>query len=136
MAVELNREFERIMKDYGARYPEIVVGVFTGKQEGLTDKYDILRGINRGKSHQVVDLTDKVKVYAGRDFWTWLNHGESRTQDWVLEGILQGLKAADCSNTCRKLLESYKKSFAATYATHVRKDGTIDWEGLLTSING
>ena len=39
-----------------------------GRQSALqlTDKYDILRGINRGKQHNVVDLTANVKVYAGR----------------------------------------------------------------------
>ena len=66
MAVQLNAAFHEILNRYPFTADEIVVGVFYGKQEDLTDKYDILRGINRGANHQVMDITDHVYVYSGK----------------------------------------------------------------------
>ena len=62
-AKELNTAFSKILTTHGDKYKELVVGVFNGKQATLTDKYDIRRGINRGKHHDVVDLTQRVHVY-------------------------------------------------------------------------
>jgi hypothetical protein len=135
-AIELNSAFDKILKGYSPPYNRIVVGVFAGKRESLTDKYDILRGINRGKKHNVVDLTGNVLVYAGKDFWTWLNNGEEATQGWVLDGILKGLKDADCRKECAELLRAFKDSFNKSYAQYVKKGGAVDWHGLLTAING
>jgi len=115
-AVELNKAFREILKKHSPPYNRIVVGVFAGKPETLTDKYDILRGINRGKKHNVVDLTGNVLVYAGKDFWTWINGGEEATQGWVLDGIIKGLQDANCRKEAAELMKIFKDSFAASYA--------------------
>ena len=86
MAVQLNKSFEEILSNHGDIYEKIVVGVFYGKKDDLTDKYDILRGINRGANHDVTDLTEHVDVCSGAEFWKWINNGEEKTQDWVMEG--------------------------------------------------
>lgn len=135
-AIELNNAFARILKDHSPPYNRIVVGVFGGKNSNLTDKYDILRGINRGKQHNVVDLTGNVLVHAGKEFWTWLNGGEEATQDWVLDGVLRGLQEADCRKECAELLKTFKEAFTASYARYLNKDGTVNWHQLLTAING
>ena len=135
-AVKLNGAFEEILRQYSPPYGRIVVGVFGGKQENLTDKYDILRGINRGKKHNVADLTGNVSVHAGKDFWTWLNGGEQNTQAWVLDGILRGLREADCRKECAELLKKFKDTFNTSYAGYVDKEGNVSWHRLLTAING
>jgi hypothetical protein len=136
MAKELNSAFSIILRDHSAAYDEIVVGVFNGKTESLSDKYDILRGINRGKVHDVLDIQAHVRVVAGREFWSWLNFGEAHTQDWVLDGILQGLQQARCREESRSLLRMYTSAFNDRYARYVKQDGTIDWHQLLTELNG
>ena len=134
-AVELNRAFARILTEY-PDFKRIVVGVSAGKLETLTDKYEILRGINRGKRHDVTDLTKNVEVYAGREFWSWLNGNEPATQDWILEGILAGLKKADCRNECAALLKHFTQVINEQYKDFVHKDGKVNWQALLTKING
>jgi hypothetical protein len=136
MAKEINTAFDHIRRHHGDLYSEVVVGVFVGTNATLSDKYDILRGINRGAEHNVIDLTDYVNVYAGRAFWTWLNDGETETQTWVLNGVLEGLRQANCRDECRELLASYKESFNQVYSKFVRGDGTVDWHSLLVAING
>jgi hypothetical protein len=51
---------------------KLLLAFFMAKQK-LDRQYDILRGINRGAHHDVIDLTDRVFIYAGREFWAWLN---------------------------------------------------------------
>ena len=136
MARELNAQFNRILTDYPGKFSEIVVGVFYGKSADLTDKYDIVRGINRGMAHAVDDLTGYVRVLAGRDFWSWVNDGENDTQHWVLDGILKGLDQADCSAGAHGLLDSYKASFRKKFEAHLKNDGQIDWHGLLKELSG
>ncbi len=135
-ATALNAAFAEILQDYGTTYDEIVVGVFNGTLEGLTDKYDILRGINRGKKHKVHDVQTNVKVLAGREFWSWLNSGEQSTQDWVLEGILQGLEEVNCREEARTLLNVYETLFNEAYSKHIQADGKVNWHQLLSEING
>ena len=136
MAVQINRSFDEILTRYSDRYRKIVVGVFYGTRARLTDKYDILRGINRGEAHDVVDIQSQVSVLAGKDFWAWLNGGEPDTQHWVLDGILDGLRTANCSEEYRRLLTSYETAFNRKYECHINSDGTVNWHGLLTDING
>ena len=136
VAKELNSAFSTILRDHVASYNEIVVGVFNGKAEGLSDKYDILRGINRGKIHDVLDIQTNVRVLAGREFWSWLNLGETQTQDWVLDGILQGLHVANCREESRVLLRAYISAFNDRYAKHIKEDGSVDWHQLLAEVNG
>ena len=45
MAVQLNTSFNEILNQHPGVANNIAVGVFYGTKDGLTDKYDILRGI-------------------------------------------------------------------------------------------
>lgn len=141
-AVGLNRSFAEMLgkvpghAGYPGKFSEIVVGVVVGQGTGLTDKYDILRGINRGKQHSVVDITSQVRVLAGRDFWAWINGDEKATQDWIMDGILAGLKSAACRDKCRDLLVNYKAAFNRRYAKNINSDGSINWHQLLSEVNG
>ncbi|MDI9330923.1 MAG: restriction endonuclease [Alphaproteobacteria bacterium] len=136
MAVQLNAAFHEIKTNYGSSFGQIAVGVFYGTKAGLTDKYDILRGINRGKNHDVVDLTDQVFVYAGREFWSWLNDGEDQTQDWVIQGIKQGLAQDNSRKECGDLLKSFESTVEAKYRKYFQPGKDVNWEMLLTDING
>jgi hypothetical protein len=136
MAMQLNHAFNEIITSFGDEFSQIGVGVFYGRVENLTDKYDILRGINRGAQHNVVDLTDRVSIYAGRDFWTWLNNGVEDTQDWILEGIEHGISRSNPREEGGQLLESFNQSVSRLYQKYVRSDGTISWDELLRDING
>ena len=143
MAVQLNKVFDELVKLRDSNqlgslmFDEIAVGVFYGTKDTLTDKYDILRGINRGANHDVKDLGEHIHVYAGREFWAWLNGGEQQTQEWVLEGIIQGLQAAErSSGLLVELLENFRKEFAQQFQFSVRSDSTIDWKSIVEKING
>lgn len=143
MAVQLNRVFGELLKHRDSKalgeyaFDEIAAGVFYGTKETLTDKYDILRGINRGAQHDVQDLTKHVNVYAGREFWAWLNGGEQQTQEWVLEGILQGFTTAEKSmGSLAELLAGFRKEFSQQFQSFVRPDHTIDWHAIIRKING
>jgi hypothetical protein len=143
MAVQLNKAFSELLRLKQKKalgkfdFDEIAVGVFYGTKQALTDKYDILRGVNRGAVHDVQDLTKDVHVYAGREFWAWLNDDESQTQEWVLEGILQGFAQAEKSTEpLSSLLASFRKEFSQQFQSFVRKDLSIDWKGIIRKING
>jgi hypothetical protein len=132
----LNAAFAEIVRRFSSQYDEIVVGIFNGTVAGLSDKYDILRGINRGKNHDVIDVQANVQVLAGKDFWAWMNGGEPLTQDWVLDGILEGLKRANCREESKQLLERFTSAFNRAYAKGINEDGSVNWHHLLKSING
>lgn len=136
MAVQLNRAFEEILDQYPDQVEKIAVGVFYGKQSELTDKYDILRGINRGANHDVVDLTNKVSVYAGKAFWAWLNDGEGDTQHWVLDGIQSALDKEKIHETASELLKKFRAGVASKYEPHIRENDDLNWHKMLTLING
>ncbi|MBM4224406.1 MAG: restriction endonuclease [Gammaproteobacteria bacterium] len=143
MAVQLNKAFKELLELRDSKklspftFDEIAVGVFYGTKETLTDKYDILRGINRGANHDVTDLKQHVHVYAGREFWSWLNGGEQQTQEWVLEGILQGFTTAEKSmGSLSELLAGFRKEFSQQFQSFVRPDHTIDWQAIIRKING
>jgi hypothetical protein len=143
MAVQLNKAFKELIqlrdsKNLGMiTFDEIAVGVFYGTKETLTDKYDIVRGINRGANHDVTDLQEYVKTYTGREFWSWLNFGEEQTQEWVLEGILHGFTTAERSiGSLAELLAEFRKQFSQQFQSFVREDETIDWYAIIRKING
>lgn len=137
MAVQLNHSFEEILSNHSGEFDNIVVGVFYGKQADLTDKYRILRGINTGANHSVTDLTEHVQVYAGKEFWSWLNDGECDTQIWVLEAIEEAVKEADIKSSNKKLIDDFKLHVVDKYnKTVLTKDGDADWSKLLEMING
>jgi len=143
MAVQLNQAFQELIELRDANklspfdFDQIAVGVFYGTSETLTDKYDILRGINRGANHDVVNLEKYVNVYAGREFWSWLNSGEPQTQEWVLEGILQGFETAEKTmGSFAELLLGFRNEFSQQFQAHVRPDRTIDWQAIIKKVNG
>ncbi|MFM8333092.1 MAG: PmeII family type II restriction endonuclease [Candidatus Methylumidiphilus sp.] len=143
MAVQLNKAFKELVELRDTEhlgsftFDEIAVGVFYGTKETLTDKYDILRGINRGANHDVADLTQHVQVYAGREFWAWLNGGEQQTQEWVLEGIIQGFQTAENSlGSLVGLLADFRKEFSQQFQFSIGPDGTIDWASIIKHVNG
>lgn len=136
MAVQLNASFKEILEDHGEIADEIVVGVFYGKSDDLTDKYDILRGINRGANHDVTDLTDHVSVFAGREFWSWLNCGEDNTQDWVLQGIIEALREENIHETATELLRKFKTGIVEKYENDIKDGEALDWYKFLRKVNG
>ena len=137
MAMQLNTSFNEILTTHPGLCNKIVVGVFYGKADDLTDKYDILRGINRGANHNVIDIQQYVEIYSGRDFWKWLNEGAEATQEWVLRGIIEALEESKIQETSKELLEKFKASVVAKYETDVREeDGSLNWYKLLKKING
>lgn len=136
MAVQLNSAFNEILTFYPGLVDNISVGVFYGKHEDLTDKYEILRGINRGAKHNVIDLTSQVHVYAGREFWTWLNEGATETQEWVLRGMQDALSEEKIHETASELLKKFRSSFVEKYEADIRVNDKPDWEKLLKIING
>lgn len=137
MAMQLNTAFNDIVTNHAGICNKIVVGVFYGKADNLTDKYDILRGINRGANHNVIDLQHHVEVYSGRDFWKWLNDEEYDTQEWVLEGIIEALKESKIHETSKELLAKFKSGVVAKYEADIREsDGSLNWYKLLKKING
>ena len=76
-------------------------------------------------------------MYAGKEFWSWLNDGEPATQEWVLKGILTALEREAIHETATELLNSFKQSVVDKYDAEVRNsDGAIDWYKLLSKING
>ena len=84
----------------------------------------------------MVDLTEHVHVYAGREFWTWLSGGARDTQEWVLEGIKQALEEEKIHEKASALLDRFKASVVEKYENDVRVEGKLDWEKLLKKING
>jgi hypothetical protein len=135
-AMELNNAFVKILTAYPDQFDQIVVGVSIGRESDLSDKYDILRGINRGKNHDVTDIQKQVQVLPGVKFWAWINGGEVETQNWIMEGILAGLKQVNCRDDGYFLLKSFEKAYGSRYEKFKKTDGTVDWYALLSSING
>ena len=135
MAVQLNTAFKEILDDHGEQISSLNVGVFYGQKNDLTDKYDILRGINRGANHDVIDLTDRVFVHSGAEFWEWLNDGEPQTQTWVMNGILNALNDLNIRDYSKSLLSTFKTGVERKYNSLNSDDG-LDWHALLRQING
>ncbi|GAB3005194.1 hypothetical protein GCM10027284_23720 [Cyclobacterium sediminis] len=134
MAIQLNRSFADILKFYGATYNNIVVGVYYGDKAGLTDKYEILRGINRGAKHHVEDLKKNVNVLTGNDFWSWLGKDEN-TQSYVLEGITTSLQELNIRKKNQNLLNKYKEHVLSKFKNILDKEDPSKWQDLLRKIN-
>jgi hypothetical protein len=142
MAAKLNSSFAELIdaRDRGEieQFDKIVLGVMYGTSEGLTDKFRIVRGVETGKRHDTVDIRDDVDIYAGSDFWAWMNDGDPRTQAWVLEGILEGIKNESSDiGVASSALRAYEGAYEATLAKDIDPStGEIDWQALLRTING
>lgn len=116
---------------------EIIVGVFYGNADSLTNKYDILRGVNPRQQQQFVVL-EYVRVLAGREFWAWLNGGEAQTQEWVLEGTRLGAKMLlDRNPNNQAIIKDAPGRLAAELARKydLPLNEDIDWVRLLLAIN-
>jgi hypothetical protein len=136
-ALTLNRNFSEIQekkRNADHAFDEIVIGVFYGDYQGLTDKYYLACGIKRTKgaaNHDLIDVSDYARVLAGRDFWSWLNGGEADTDSWVLSGLTSGFKKAFDRNSSEMLLDQYGKG----YEESISDDGEIDIFRILRKIN-
>ena len=135
MAMNLNRSFSEILRFYGTEYKKIVVGVYYGNKKSLTDKYDILRGINRGANHNVTDITAQVDVYAGEEFWTWLGQGNPDTQEMVLQGILNALRNASIREQNRIFMNNFKSVVREQFKNTLGQRSDDKWKQLLKIIN-
>ncbi len=139
-AESINNSFANLLKmreEGKIGFSKIVVGVFYGKQEWLTDKFNIIRGICTGAKHHVTNIQDHVEVVVGRDFWSMMNGGETATQEWIMEGVIAGVLAANPElKDAKRLLEKYQASFESTLKHHVNPQGEIDWMALVKEVNG
>ena len=134
MAVQLNHSFNEIIKFHSDKVDSIKVGIFYGSKSDLTDKYEILRGINRGKNHDVVDLTQTVDVLTGKDFWNWLNESED-TQKYVLEGIYRGVLESGINERIKEKISIFENEISKKHNLKKQPEELEDWLNLLTSIN-
>lgn len=140
-ARDLNKSFADIrlhhIKPYPGKYGEIAVGVLTGTAASLTDKYQILRGetAKQRLKHDVTDLTDTVHVYAGREFWAWLNADERETQEWVLEGVLEAASSYQDSARQKELIRALSTSSDAFRALGEDR-AAPDWNAMMRQVNG
>lgn len=136
MARQLNTAFSEILRYYKHITSHIVVGVFYGNEGGLTDKYDLIRGINRGANHHLHDLQKNVSIYAGKAFWDWLGNAEN-VQESVLNGILDAVEEANIRESNRKLLADFKHKISKQYDQMSRNEenNERDWLKLLFNIN-
>jgi hypothetical protein len=136
-AIQLNSSFDEIKTRYRTDFNSIVIGVIYGNHTSLTDKYDIAIGVKRKTSadHNIKELEGFAEVKVGREFWSWLNGDQVDTQRWMMEGILDGVKKADCRAESKLLLSAYIDTFNRKYDTHISEDKTINWFDILSDIN-
>lgn len=137
-AVQLNKSFQALIErraQGSTAFESIVVGTFYGTESRLTDKYNVLRGTDKGASHDVVDISGDVSVYAGRKFWTWLG-GHTDTQEWVMIGILEAVAER------RAQTESALATTAQVEASVTQRFGAMteltsveDWLTFLRAVN-
>jgi hypothetical protein len=136
-ALNMNSSFARLLEARNAGradFDRIVIGVIYGTAETLTDKFRVARGIG---PHDLVDIQADVDVYAGREFWAWLNDGEAATQEWVMDGFLHAIEAARGElGSAAKAVEAYQESYLEKLAAHRKADGSVDWHALLREVNG
>jgi hypothetical protein len=137
-AMGLNKSFKALIerRERGLlNFEKIVVGVFYGHNDDLTDKYRILRGITTGAAHDVVDISNEVDVYAGRAFWGWLADAPE-AQEWVMLGILGGIKKATAK---RSLIPHLANSGDQLVSGSIGKIGDLkteeDWVKFINLIN-
>lgn len=135
-AMELYKNFKEL-GDKKLAKDGIVVGVFYGNSTLLTNKYDIVQGINRRHQASMTKL-GFVKVKAGKEFWSWLNEGVEETQDWILEGVKKGseeyLKGdTGLSKIFREAPSKLQQELQDKY--ELNSDGSLDWALLLHAVN-
>jgi hypothetical protein len=138
-AIQLNNSFKIIRDSFEAAehaHKKVVIATFYGTAEKLTDKYDLVRGINTGANHDVHDLQEYVTILSGQEFWAWLGDHED-TQLWVLQGIQNAIGAKrEALREAQTLMAEFRNSFARRFAAFIDADGIIDWVGILKATNG
>ncbi len=115
----------------------VVVGVFYGHKGLLTDKYRIVRGENV-RRQDILSPLSYVKVMAGAEFWSWLNDDEKATQDWLLEGIEQGVQDFSRNNPAmHEVVGGAAQLLVKELQTKYKlpEDGRLDWSFLVHAIN-
>lgn len=136
-ALNMNNGFTRLIEAREAKtveFDRIVIGVLYGREHTLTDKFQIARGVG---PHEVVDIREHVDIRAGRDFWSWLNDGEQATQEWVMDGFLEGIEVArEDLGPAGEVFGAYARSYESQLARHIDENGVMDWHGLLREVNG
>jgi hypothetical protein len=133
-AKEMNAAFFEIQQnDEWVR--SIVVGITYGNSGDLTDKYDIIRGINRGANHEVHNLRDYVQSLVGRDFWCFINDGQQDTHLWVFDGFERGIADARLHERSQSLLREFEQAVSALFTDVLNTDGTINKRDFLESVN-
>ncbi len=134
-AIELNRSFKTLldMRDRGEiEFQKIVVGVFYGNATELTDKYRVLAGVTTGAAHDVVDISNDVEVYAGREFWQWLS-GSSDAQEWVMVGICRAIQATKLqAKVTRSTIE---KNVTGMLSQVGNLETEADWVAFINAVN-
>jgi hypothetical protein len=137
-AMGLNRSFKTLldMRDQGlADFKKIVVGVFYGHNDDLTDKYRIIRGITTGAAHDVVDISNDVEVHAGRSFWNWLVDAPD-AQEWVMSGIIRAIQNAKADEKeAQSATENIERELTGMLAQvgDIQTEG--DWLRFINAVN-
>lgn len=137
-ALNMNHSFARLLEARGKGevppFDRVVIGVLYGQEAGLTDKFRVATGVG---PHELVDIREHVDTYVGRDFWAWLNGGVAETQHWVMDGFLAATDAARTElGSAAEAVDSYRASYQEKLERHRRDDGSMDWHGLLSEVNG
>ena len=137
-AMGLNRSFRSLldMREAGQiDFKKIIVGVFYGHADDLTDKYRILRGITTGAAHDVVDISSQVEVYSGRAFWSWLADDET-AQEWVMAGIYRAIVASASTEAKAQLSDEKIEHHISGMLSQVGDVKTEqDWINFINAIN-
>lgn len=116
-------------------FQKIIVGVFYGTDDELTDKYRVLRGITTGANHDVIDISKDVDVHAGRAFWAWLA-GDSRAQEWVITGIVRAIQAASKTETqAQAATEEIERDLTGMLSQVGDVKTEADWIAFINAVN-
>lgn len=137
-AMGLNRSFESLldMREKGLiDFQKIVVGVFYGHNDDLTDKYRILRGITTGAAHDVIDISADVEVHSGRAFWSWLVD-DPMAQEWVMAGIYRAIAEAGASEAKAQVADQKIEHQISGMLSQIGDVKTEqDWISFINAIN-
>jgi hypothetical protein len=135
-ATGLNKSFKSLldMRDAGKlTFDKIVVGVFYGHDDDLTDKYRILRGITTGAAHDVIDISSDVDVYAGRSFWAWLAD-DPAAQEWIMAGIWRGIEKTKIDKA-NVLPELFATTAGGVLSQLGEPKNEEDWIAFINAVN-
>ncbi len=137
-AAGLNRSFKALidMRSRGEiEFKRIVVGVFYGNANELTDKYRVLAGVTTGAAHDVVDISGDVEVFAGRAFWHWLS-GSPDAQEWVMIGICRAIQSAKrAEGAAQSATEAIEREVTGMLSQVGAIETEADWVAFINAVN-